>query len=32
MVKDRRVPESEHGKLVKTDIVILLNLVFAQAT
>jgi hypothetical protein len=31
-VKDRRVPENEHGKLVKTEIVILLNLVFAQAT
>ena len=30
-MKDRRVPEGEHGKLVKTDIVILLNLVFAPS-
>jgi hypothetical protein len=30
-VKDRRVPEGEHGKLVKTVIIILLNLVFAPS-
>ena len=31
IVKDRRVPEGEHGKLVKTVIIILLNLVFAPS-
>ena len=30
-LKDRRVPEGEHGKPVKTVIIILLNLVFAPS-
>ena len=30
-MKDRRVPEGEHGKRVKTAIIILLNLVFAPS-